>query len=342
MSYRRLAAVVAFTGSFLFALLELAQTLFRSDHGFAVSMNHYALGRYGFLQTVAFVALGLASLALCAGLSPPTRPAPRWHAGRLLLATWSLGVLVAAAFPVDAGEASVAGQVHGAASGLSFLAVIAAMFVLGAAFADLASWASFSRRSTELAGVSAAAFLVAGATTGSLVFGVAQRVFVGAVAAWLMLTALRLTSMTRPTKDGGRNIDKLRGALSELNRGNFDDLSLLLHPRVRWYPVPGRGLDPCRDRDEVLATMRQHLDSGFRLVDVELLESGGEVVVGFRAPDHLPVPAGARFNRERRHPWTAPSCARRALHSGSPLGSSEDAAAFHDLVDLRSRLPSST
>jgi hypothetical protein len=94
MSYRRSAARVAFTGAATFAVLEVAQTLLRSDHGFAAPMSHYALGRYGFFQTMAFAALGLASLALCAALSPPTRRRPElWRAGRLLLAIWSLGVL---------------------------------------------------------------------------------------------------------------------------------------------------------------------------------------------------------------------------------------------------------
>ncbi|HSH61120.1 MAG TPA: nuclear transport factor 2 family protein, partial [Acidimicrobiales bacterium] len=169
------------------------------------------------------------------------------------------------------------------------------MFVLGTASADHPCWAPFGRLSVRLATVAVAGLLVGGATSGTLVFGVAQRVFVGAVLALMMLTALRLGSMTPPRRDRGRNVDRLRTALAELTRGNLDPLSSLLHPRVHWNPVPCRGFEPCRSRDEVLAKVRHHLDQGFRLEDVELIESGQDVVVGFRAPQHLPLPPGARF-----------------------------------------------
>ena len=66
MSLRRLAATVSLLGTGTFAVLELAQTLFRSDHAFSAPMSDYALGRYGFLQTIAFAALRVASLALAA------------------------------------------------------------------------------------------------------------------------------------------------------------------------------------------------------------------------------------------------------------------------------------
>lgn len=193
--YPRLFATVALAGCLAFALLELGQTLFRSDHGFAEPMSDYAVGRYGYLQTIAFAALGLASLALCAALSPPQGSASAWSTGRLLLAIWSMGVLLAAIFPVDAGEPSGAGQVHGVASGVSFIAVVVAMFVLSTAFGHAPRWASFSRLSSKLSGTAALALVVAGPTQRSLAFGVAQRVFVGTVVAWLIITAFRLRSM---------------------------------------------------------------------------------------------------------------------------------------------------
>lgn len=292
MNYRRRAATVGLVGAGAFALLELAQTVLRSDHPFTAPMSEYALGKYGFLQTVAFAALGLGSLALAAALASPGSQTPGWTAGRLLLATWSVGVLLAAAFPVDAGNTTAAGHVHAAASALSFAAVVAAMLVLGAAFAEVAS-SSFSRTSAKLAWTAAGALLVGGATPGTVMFGLAQRLFVGAVVAWLMLTAIRLRAGGR---DRGSDLHNLERALSELDRGNLDELRSLLHPKVRWDPVPNRGLDPCRNRDQVLATMRHHLENGFRLEDVELHRSGADVVVAFRAPPHIALPAGARFS----------------------------------------------
>ncbi len=292
MNYRRRAATVALVGAGAFALLELAQTVLRSDHPFTAPMSDYVLGRFGFLQTIAFAALGLGSLALAATLAPPNSPTPRWAAGRLLLGIWSVGVFVAAAFPVDAARPTVADRVHATASALSFVAVMAAVLMLGAAFAEVPSWASFSRTSAKLGWLAVAALLVGTVSPRTVAFGLAQRVFVGAVAAWLTLTAVRLRSISGHPRHRQSNLHKLERARAELNRGDLDELCSLLDPKVRWDPVADRGLDPCCDRDEVLATMRHHFDNGFRLDEIELWESDDNVVVAFRAPAHLPVPAG--------------------------------------------------
>lgn len=270
MRYRRLSTTLTLAGSALFGVLELGQTVFRSDQPLAGPMSNYAVGRYGFLQTIAFVALSVASLALCAGLSCFEHPPPAWSAGRLLLGTWSVGVLLAAVFPVDAGARSASGQVHGVASAVSFVAVLAAMFVLGATFAETPAWAPFSRLTGRLARFAAAAFLVAGATSGTFAFGIVHRAFVATVVAWLMIAALRLRSMLRPhsspvPREGLSDADKVRSALVAIKRGDLGPLSALLDVSARWNPVAGRVAGPCLGREEILANMQRHLDGGFRL-----------------------------------------------------------------------------
>lgn len=52
---------------------------------------------------------------------------------------------------------------------------------------------------------------------------------------------------------------------------------------------------PCRDRTAVLATMRHHLESGFQLEDVELVEAGNQVVIGFRLSDAASHARALRF-----------------------------------------------
>jgi len=60
-------------------------------------------------------------------LAPLTKRTTMWSTtGRLLLATWSVAVLLTVTFPVDAGRRTVDGRIHGVASGLSSIAVIAA------------------------------------------------------------------------------------------------------------------------------------------------------------------------------------------------------------------------
>jgi uncharacterized protein DUF998 len=190
---RRFLAVAAMLGPATFGMLEAAQSILRADRSFAEPMSAYAVGPYGSVQAVAFVVLALGSAAVCAGLGSPRQRPPNWQISRLLIGVWSLGVSLAAVFRVDVdGSSSAAGQVHGAVSGLSFVAILAAMFFFTDAARQVANWQSFSRLSSALAGAATVAFVVAAATRPSIAFGVAQRVFLGAVVAWIVAIGARL------------------------------------------------------------------------------------------------------------------------------------------------------
>jgi hypothetical protein len=174
-------------------MLETAQSVLRADRGFSEPMSDYAVGSYGSVQTVAFVVLALGSAAVCAGLSSSRQRPPSWKISRILIGVWSLGVSLAAVFRVDVdGSSSAAGQVHGAASGLSFVAILAALFFFTDASRQTADWQSFSRLSSALAGTATGAFVVAAATQPSIAFGIAQRVFLGAVVVWIVAIGARL------------------------------------------------------------------------------------------------------------------------------------------------------
>ncbi len=279
MHKRRLLAVAAMLGAATFGMLEAAQSVLRADRSFAEPMSAYAVGPYGFVQTVAFVVLALGSAAVCAALSSRRRP-PHWQVARGLIGVWSLGVSLAAVFRIDVdGSRPSAGQVHAAASMLSFVAILAAMFFFAHATRQVAEWRSFGRLSAALAGTAAVTFILAGATQPSITFGVAQRVFLAAVVAWLVAIGGRLYTLGRTG-----NVNKLRHALEAYNAGDLSPLADLLDPAVDWQGVDGMGIRPCRDRAAVLATMRHHLESGFRLEDMEMAEVGNQVVVGFRSP----------------------------------------------------------
>jgi Protein of unknown function (DUF998) len=190
---RRFLAVAAMLGAATFGVLEAAQSVLRADRSFAEPMSDYAVGAYGFVQAVAFVVLAVGSAAVCAGLGWPRQRPPSWRISRVLIGVWSFGVFLAAVFRVDGdGSSSAAGQVHGAASGLSFLAILAAMFWFTDAARQVADWQSFSRPSSALTGTATVAFVVAAATQPSIAFGVAQRVFLGAVVVWIVAIGARL------------------------------------------------------------------------------------------------------------------------------------------------------
>lgn len=175
---------------------------------------------------------------------------------------------------------------------LSFVSVLAAMFLFTSATRQVPSWRSFGRLSAALAGTAAVSFIVAGATHPSLAFGIAQRVFLAAVVVWIMVVGARLYVLGRTG-----HIHKLRRSLDAYNEGDLRPLAELLDPAVDWQGVEGTDIRPCRDRAAVLANMRRHLESGFRLEDVEMTEAGDHVVVGFRPPGAgLDTPSGRFYN----------------------------------------------
>lgn len=276
----RLLALAAMLGTATFGVLEVAQSVLRTDRSFADPMSAYAVGPYGFVQTVAFVVLALGSAAVCAALRSSRQRPPEWRVARGLIGIWSLGVVLAAVFRIDVdGSTSLAGQVHGAVSGLSFVAILAAMFFFTIAAPQVAEWGSFGRPSAALAGTAAVGFILAGATQQSITFGVAQRLFLAAVVVWIVAIGARLYVLVRTG-----NVVNLRRALDAYDEGDLGPLADLLDPAVAWEGVDGMAVRPCRDRAAVLANLRRHLESGFRLEELELAEAGKKVVVGFRSP----------------------------------------------------------
>jgi Protein of unknown function (DUF998) len=201
---RGVCAWAGIVGAAVFAVAAIAQPLYRRDRTFDDPYSSYAIGELGWVQTVAFVALGAGSLALATGLSPPPRAAAGWLPGRVLLGIWGGGVLLAAGFPLADGPVPASGQIHSAASLVAFLAITAASLTLSHAFTNTHRWAPFGRRSTWVARCLLAALLLATATQQSGWFGVTQRIFLAAVLVWLTTVAnhLRRLRDTPPVAAG--------------------------------------------------------------------------------------------------------------------------------------------
>ena len=94
---------------------------------------------------------------------------------------------------------------------------------------------------------------------------------------------------------GARSVDELRPApeqalavplawLDGLRRGDLDAIAGLLDPEVTWRGLPEGAL--CRDRDEVLAMLRERLREGLPRVEaIELVAGAEAAVMGVRSPD---------------------------------------------------------
>jgi hypothetical protein len=167
------------------------------------NISELALGRFGFVQTAAFLLAGLGTLALA--LAIRTLTAGSWGSlvGSLLIAIYGAGAILSAIFPTDRIDSqadlsslSVTGAIHIGVFIASFASVIAGMFVLTRTFRRDHRW-WFPRRAVIFPAGALALILLQ--TEGPLV-GLMQRLQVGMVSAWLILVALNVRSIVTPTK----------------------------------------------------------------------------------------------------------------------------------------------
>jgi hypothetical protein len=108
-------------------------------------ISHYANGSLGWLLRLASAVLGVGALSLLLGLALGVGPTARSWAGLAMLGLWGGAQLVTATFPIDppGSPPTMAGAIHGLA-GLSFVAAVAAAWLLARGYRRDAHWAAFS------------------------------------------------------------------------------------------------------------------------------------------------------------------------------------------------------
>ncbi len=132
-----LIAAVAIAGLAFFTATVLMLPL-ASEYSLASDyISELALGRYGYLQTAAFFAIGVGSLALAVGIREATRGSWGSRLGSAFFGLYSLGAILAGIFPTDevdaagrVGSPTSVGAIHIVASLSAFVLGIAGMFVL--------------------------------------------------------------------------------------------------------------------------------------------------------------------------------------------------------------------
>jgi len=142
------------------------------------NISELAIGRYGFVQTLAFVISGLGVIGLASAIRRLTTGSRGSFVGSLLLGIYGLGALVVAIFPT------------------------VGMFVLTWTFARHPRWRSIVVGSALLAGAALAVLFVQ--AEGPWV-GLMQRLLITAISAWLILVAIRVRAIAIT--------DQLRGRL---------------------------------------------------------------------------------------------------------------------------------
>jgi hypothetical protein len=195
-------AAVAIVGQLVLVATALLLPIWSQYSLVRDNISELALGRYGFVQTAAFVVAGAGTLALAFAIRQLTKGAWGSRVGSLLIAVHGAGAILSAVFPTDRidgpadlSSLSATGAIHIAVAIASFVGVIAGMFVLTRTFAHQRRWGSFWRLSVYFPASSLALIIVQ--QEGPLI-GLLQRALVIVISAWLVLVALRVRSIVTP------------------------------------------------------------------------------------------------------------------------------------------------
>jgi hypothetical protein len=170
------------------------------------NISELVLGRFGWVQTAAFILAGFGTLALAYALRQLTMGVWGSRIGSLLVGIYGVGAVLSAIFPTDRIDSpadmaslSTTGQIHIAISLVSFPCMIVAMFIFTRTFALDPRWRSLTPW-IVLAPTSALSLLFV-QSEGPWV-GLMQRLMVGAIAAWIVIVALRVRSLAASRETG--------------------------------------------------------------------------------------------------------------------------------------------
>jgi hypothetical protein len=171
------------------------------------TISETALGRYGFVQTVAFAVSGLGTLGLAFTIRQLTAGTRGSLVGTLLLAVYGAGAILSAIFPTDPVESAgvVWAQaapnmiVHMIVGLVSFLSVTVGVVMLTWTFSWDARWRQLTTWFALLATGTVSLFIAQSVEqVTSPRAGLMQRLLVTIIAAWLILAALRVRALAMP------------------------------------------------------------------------------------------------------------------------------------------------
>ena len=154
------------------------------------AISEYALGDYGFLMNVAFVAAGVAFAALAATLPGRVQPTRSARAAIVLLVVAAVGWVLLGVGNVDreGAEQTAHGVIHGIGFVLGFPSMFLALLLLGRAFGSDARWRPFRRTILTIAIAAVLSFILA---FSDVVSPVTMRLSELLVLTGVVLTALR-------------------------------------------------------------------------------------------------------------------------------------------------------
>jgi uncharacterized membrane protein len=218
-------ALVGIIGTVFFIVAFITMHFLRPDDivRYGTNIGFYSVGPYGSIFVAAFIALGLAGLALALGLRRIVAPSRSLRAGSVLIGLFGIGWIVGGIFRDAHDVASLepvlqekisptSTMVHGLGAFGGLLLLMAGMLVLSRAFRCDERWHSFWIPSLVLALTTLALFVMAFfieapavvpcCPTGSVAWwgAIEFRLFFGVFVLWVLLTSIRLRAVA--TQEG--------------------------------------------------------------------------------------------------------------------------------------------
>jgi uncharacterized membrane protein len=210
-------ALVGIIGTVFFIVAFITMHFLRPDDivRYGTNIGFYSVGPYGSIFVAAFVALGLAGLALALGLRRAVAPSRTLQVGSVLIGLFGIGWIVGGVFrdapdlaslePVLQEKITPAStMIHGLGAFGGLFLLMAGMLVLSRAFKRDERWHSFWIPSLILGLTTLALFVMAFfieapvvvpcCPSGSVAWwgAIEFRVFFGAFVLWLLLASIRL------------------------------------------------------------------------------------------------------------------------------------------------------
>jgi Protein of unknown function (DUF998) len=191
------ASIACFTYSVLaLLLLHVLRPEYAPAHHF---ISDYAVGRYGWVMTTWFLAMSCGCLMLALGL---VRSGPNLIAARIgtfLLGVASIGSVVSAIFPTDVRlPETTTGEIHFISFLVNISSLLLAILLLSLSFGSQPRWRAYRPTALTLAGlVVLAAVLQFLTLRKGAPYGLANRLAVTLLIAWLLATSIRLRAVVR-------------------------------------------------------------------------------------------------------------------------------------------------
>jgi hypothetical protein len=154
-------------------------------------ISEYALGDFGWIQRIDFLAVGVGTIALALTLGRvvknPGRIAP------IFIGLFGVSALLVAFVRIDGPQPiTTEGQAHEMISAIGFVLLISGMFVIARKFRSDAAWSALRRPTIAWAATASATFIFM-----VVLGGIGQRIFIAACFSWMLAMAYHARNLAR-------------------------------------------------------------------------------------------------------------------------------------------------